>query len=102
MVLRKIGLSLLFALFAALAVQAQTATPQVTKRQVKQTQRIKQGVRSGDLTRAETKQLAKQQRRIQRGKRRAKADGDVTRRERATLRARQNAASRNVRRKKNN
>ena len=102
MLLKKIGFTLLLVLFAALAVQAQTATPQVTKRQAKQTQRIQQGVASGELTRAETKQLAKQQRRIQRGKRRVKADGDVTRRERATLHARQNAASRNVRRKKNN
>jgi Na+-translocating ferredoxin:NAD+ oxidoreductase RnfG subunit len=102
MLRKKISFGLLLALFAALTVQAQTGTPRVTQRQVKQTQRIQQGVASGELTRVETRRLAKQQRRIQRSKRRAKADGDVTARERAALHARQNAASRNVRRKKNN
>lgn len=94
--------AIMFALFAV-SVQAQsTATPQVSKRQVKQSKRIGQGVKSGELTKGETKQLAKQQRRINRSKKAAKADGQVTKKERANLHARQSAASRNVARKKNN
>ena len=83
-------------------VQAQTATPGVSKRQVKQTRRIKGGVKSGELTKGETKQLARQQRRIRRDKRDAKVDGVVTRKERGELRARQNSANRRIYRKKNN
>jgi hypothetical protein len=102
MIRRKIVLALTLAVFTAVAVQAQTATPQVSKRQAKQTTRIKQGVKSGELTGAETATLAKQQRQIKRSKRRAKADGEVTKAERTRLHARQNQANRQIRRKKNN
>ncbi|MEZ4775951.1 MAG: hypothetical protein R3D00_22425 [Bacteroidia bacterium] len=81
---------------------AQTATPHVTHTQVHQTKRIRQGVQSGSLTKAETRALAKQQRRINRGKKIAKSDGTVTPGERAVLNARQNRASRNIYRKKHN
>ena len=81
---------------------AQTATPKVTKRQINQKNRVKGGVKSGELTRKETAGLARQQKRINQSKKTAKADGKVTKKERATIHARQNAASRNIARKKNN
>lgn len=82
---------------------AQTATtPKVSKRQVTQSKRIKQGVKNGELSKGETAVLGKQQGSINRSKRRAKADGQVTPGERAKLHKRQNRAHRNIKRKKNN
>ncbi|MDX2246747.1 MAG: hypothetical protein SF052_08235 [Bacteroidia bacterium] len=100
----KIKLVALLLFFAGIAftAAAQTATPNVTQSQAHQTKRIKHGVKSGELTPAETRALAKQQRRINRGKKVAKADGTVTAGERAALNARQNRASRNIYRKKHN
>jgi len=82
--------------------QAQTATPKVSKRQVKQKKRIKGGVANGSLTKKETVGLAAQQKAIKRGKKRAKADGKVDRKERVRMHKRQNKASKNIARKKNN
>lgn len=98
--------ALIIALFLvgfAFSTQAQsTATPKVTKRQVKQQKRINQGVKSGELTKGETVVLQKQQKAIRKGKIHAKSDGKVTKTERARLHARQNKANRNIARKKNN
>lgn len=95
------ALSLLGMISLGPTAQAQTATPGVTKNQVKAQKSIKQGVRTGELTRKETRDLQRQQRRIQRTKKRAKADGQVTTRERALIRARQQNAKRNIRIQKN-
>lgn len=92
----------LFFIGFAVAVQAQTATPGVTDRQVNQQKRIKQGVNNGELTKAETIELQKQQRRINKSKKAAKADGVVTNKEKVGIHARQNHASNNVYRKKHN
>ncbi len=95
----------LFSLFLigfTVTLSAQTATPGVKKRQVRQGKRVKHGVKNGSLTKGEVYKIGKQQKRINRSKRAAKADGVVTKRERAGLHARQNAASRSIRRKKNN
>ena len=81
---------------------AQTATPRVTKRQQNQQGRIEQGVKSGELTKGETRRLERQQGKIQRDKRAAKADGVVTPGERAKLNREQNRASKRVYRLKHN
>lgn len=81
---------------------AQTATPHVTKRQLKQQARIEQGVKSGELTAGETKRLELQQAKITADKRKAKADGVVTPAERAKLAREQNRASRKIYRLKHN
>lgn len=81
---------------------AQTTKKTVVQKQVNQNARINQGVRSGELTKAETRQLKKQQRDINRTKKAAKADGVVTRRERAVIHHKQNKASANIAHKKNN
>ena len=62
---------------------AQTVTPKVTKRQAHQQQRIKQGVKSGELTKGETARLEAQQGKIAVDKAKAKSDGVVTPGERA-------------------
>lgn len=81
---------------------AQTTKKAVVTKQINQNARINQGVRSGELTRAETKQLKQQQRDINRTKKAAKADGVVTRKEKAVIKHKQNNASTNIARKKNN
>lgn len=67
-----------------------------------QHKRIADGVRSGELTRRETRQLAAQQRDIRLDKREARADGMVTRDERREIRKEKRHASRNIYRKKHN
>lgn len=49
--------------------------------------RVRQGVRSGELTRTEMSKLAHQQRDIKRDVREARADGEVTRCERREIRS---------------
>jgi hypothetical protein len=64
--------------------------------------RIKQGVKSGELTRKEARKLRKQQRRIDRLERRFSSDGYLDRRERRVLRKKQNRASERIYRYKHN
>ena len=98
---KQVTISLVLILCGFMAVQAQ-ATPKVDKRQKNQKVRIVDGVRDGELTRAETANLAKDQRELRRMERRAKRDGKVTARERARLQRKQNQNSRKIARKKNN
>ncbi len=65
-------------------------------------QRIKQGVKSGELTRGETKTLAMQQKDIHHDKKEARADGKVTHAERKHIRKDERKASRSIYRKKHN
>ena len=85
---------------------AQTATttnpPVITKRQHEQQQRIRQGVRSGSLTRREAARLEREQRDVRQDKRAAKADGTVTTQERAEIRHNENQANRQIYRAKHN
>ena len=83
-------------------ISAQTVTPKINQTQRKQQLRIHQGVKSGELTRRETRKLEYQQKAIQHGKRIVKADGVVTPRERRYIRSEQNKASRNIYRMKHN
>jgi len=84
------------------SVSAQSNKRAIKKTQIKQQKRIKQGVKSGDLTKRETVKLQKQQVNIQRTKKRAKSDGVVSRSERRKLKSKQALASKNIAVKKNN
>ncbi|HQY11513.1 MAG TPA: hypothetical protein PK133_04845 [Ferruginibacter sp.] len=64
--------------------------------------RIGEGIRSGELTRAETRSLALQQRNIRRDIKMARRDGVVTPRERRDIRKDKRMASRSIYRKKHN
>ncbi|MCB9080408.1 MAG: hypothetical protein H6555_01725 [Lewinellaceae bacterium] len=88
--------------FVAIGTAQSTATPVVKERQENQRQRVKQGVKSGELTARETKNLAKQQKEVNQAKRQAKSDGVVTTGERVRIQHKQNQASRNIARKKHN
>jgi hypothetical protein len=86
-------------MFMGLFAKAQIT---VSQEQKLQSNRISQGVATGELTLKETNQLFIQQNQIERQKKRAKADGVVTKRERARLKYRQVKASTNIYRKKHN
>ncbi|MEO6232862.1 MAG: hypothetical protein ABJB11_06560 [Ferruginibacter sp.] len=64
--------------------------------------RIRQGVRSGELTKAETANLAHGQREIRQDVKSAKSDGVVTRKERKHIRKEKRQESRKIFRKKHN
>jgi len=86
-------------LLGVITAQAQS-TPRVDERQQNQRQRVHEGVKSGELTRAESREAKGNQRHIRRAERRAKSDGVVTRRERAKLHHKQRKASRELHRDK--
>lgn len=88
---------------AITTVNAQTQssgsqTPRVDRRQANQSQRIEQGIASGQLTAREATRLQREQSRIQKTEDKAKADGVVTGKEKAVLHAEQDRASRVIRR----
>ena len=74
----------------------------VGRRQIRQHERIRQGVNSGELTRRETRMLMHEQHRVQKAKIRALDDGRVTPNERLRIEKKQDTASRNIYRLKHN
>jgi hypothetical protein len=94
-----VALSVVFVIGLVLSVSAQT-TPGIDRREHRQQQRIRRGVRRGSLTRREAARLEHQQRRTRRLEARAKSDGKVTARERAQLQRRENRTSRHIYRQK--
>jgi uncharacterized membrane protein YebE (DUF533 family) len=77
-------------------------TPRITKKQVHQQERIKRGVKSGQLTKDETRKLEGEQAKIRNEKQAAKSDGNVTPQERRKIRHDQRKASRDIYRAKHN
>jgi|GEM_PF-667278 len=67
--------------------------PGVRKKQHRQRERIREGIRSGSLTKDEAKMLKEKQRQLQDDKKAAKADGVVTPEERAQLKDEKEALS---------
>ena len=96
MKLTKFIAAMLILLIAAGNANAQTATNRRDRT------KIKQGVRSGELTRQETVALARQQKEIRHDIKDAKADGVVTRHERKEIKQDKRQADRNIYRKKHN
>jgi len=85
-------------LFAALSFMIIAATAQAQNEK----DRIKQGVKSGELTRTETARLIHQQKNINQEIREAKSDGSVTKCERKDIRQDKKQASKNIYAKKHN
>lgn len=80
----------------SIGAQADTRDPRVNARQHNQSARIQQGVRSGELTRRETRGLAEGQRDVRQLERAYKSDGTLTGAERRDLHHEQNQASRDI------
>ncbi|MBL7473428.1 hypothetical protein [Robertkochia sediminum] len=91
-----------FLFFAGAVCSFAQSTPKVDQRQKIQKARTIEGVKSGELTKAEAKSVVAGQKKVNRMEARAKSDGKVTRRERKRLQQAQNRSSRNIARKKNN
>ncbi len=68
----------------------------VNQRQHHQVLRIRQGIKSGELTRPEVKHLTREQQRIRRMERKFRSDGELTFKERARLQGRLNRASHHI------
>lgn len=87
----KTTLSILLASLVVISGQAFAERPHrphdpgVNKRQHQQQHRVNQGVRSGELTRDETRQLREERRAIRQEERAYKSDGKLTREERKDL-----------------
>ncbi len=104
------AIAALFAISGVAAAQVQSQsqqtkkTPVINHRQRTQQKRIAQGVKSGQLTRGETRRLERQQARIQRTKRRDKMmnGGKLTPKEKAHINRMQNRASKHIYRTKHN
>ena len=77
-------------------VHAVNRDPGVNRHQHRHAHRIQQGVRSGELTRDETRALAQEQRTIRQEERAYKSDGKLTKQERKDLHQDLNQASRNI------
>ncbi len=73
-----------------------SATPGINQRQRNQQARIRQGVKSGELTKHETRKLEREQGRIRADKLEAKSDGKVTKGERKAIHREQNKASKDI------
>ncbi len=94
-------MGILLASLAALS-SAQDKTPGVDKRERIQQHRIRQGVKSGELTRGETRRLERQEGKIKADELAAKSDGKVTPGERRKLHRELNRESRRIYRSKHN
>jgi hypothetical protein len=100
--LQMIVLTMAVAMLATSVASANTYTPRVDRREARQDVRIRRGVRSGELTRPETRSLVRGQAHVHRMEARAKSDGVVTPRERMRLGHAQNVQSRRIHRMKHN
>jgi hypothetical protein len=100
--MRLVLVALVMTTLGASLAQADTSTPRVDRREVRQRQRIRQGARSGELTRGERARLRAGQRHVHRMEWRAKRDGHVSRYERRRLAHAQNVQSRRIYRLKHN
>ena len=100
--LRVLFLTLAVATLTAAAASAQACAPRIDGREAWQQARIRQGIRSGELTRGEARRLERGEFRIHRLEHRAEARGPVTLRERARIDHAQNVESRRIWRDKHN
>ena len=92
----------LLILVLALGLGITSTNAQISQRAVNQHQRIKQGVKRGELTRTEAKNLRSNERATRRDIRSAKSDGKITPAERKDIKKDERKSSRKIYRKKHN
>lgn len=92
---------LLAALALSVSVVVAQETPRVDARQKAQKERIKEGMKSGELTKPEAQKIVRQQKAVQKMEEKAKSDGVVTPKERARLQKAQQRTSKEIARQKN-
>jgi hypothetical protein len=92
----RVFIAALLTLTMTAPVFANPKSPGVDRREHRQKQRIKEGVRSGQLTRQEARGLAKEQRQIRAKEREMKSDGVLTPQERQELHQDLNESSQQI------
>ncbi|HLI33526.1 MAG TPA: hypothetical protein VKW70_00660 [Terriglobia bacterium] len=97
-----IAAALLVPLVGPRTAQAQDRTPVLNQRQRNQQRRIRQGIKSGELTRGEARRLEAREGRLEANKLEDKAKGPLTPKERAQLQRQANRDSRAIYRLKHN
>ena len=98
-----LAMAMMVTLLSIAAVAGADPTmPNADHREVRQDQRIEQGVKSGQLARGETRKLVRGEARVDRIEARAKRNGVVTPRERAHVQRALNHESRRIYRLKHN
>lgn len=100
--MKKLIMALFVAAIASTGIYAQNQTPGINQTQKDQKARIHQGVKSGELTKGETKKLVNEQRKINHEKQLAKADGKVTPVERKIIKHDQKKANKHIYKMKHN
>ncbi len=100
-VMTVICFSMIFSI-PAFAQDPNPKTPVVRKRQQNQHKRVRQGVKSGEVTQGEAKRIQNNQSELNQDKKEAKSDGVVTGAERRELHREQNKNSRQIYRLKHN
>ena len=93
---RVMGFFLVATLVLGVSVIANANTPRINKREHYQQERIREGIRSGALTRHEAARLEAEQAKIRVDEARARADGHVSYRERERLTRELSRASRDI------
>ena len=88
--------AIISAAISAPVLAAPPHDPYINAQQHRQHERLQQGVRSGQLTRNETRQLAAQQHGLRQQERAYKSDGVMTSTERQDMRQDQRAASQSI------
>ena len=81
---------------------ALTVNAQIKEHQKVQEHRIKNGVKSGELTKGETKVLQHREREVRQDKKLAKSDGKITKPERKMIRKEQKRNSKLIHKAKHN
>ena len=99
---RILMLTLAATMLATTIASAHSVTQRVDRREARQTWRVRQGVQSGQLTRAEARRLRRGQGRVRRMEHRSNRDGVVTQRERFRMENFQDRQSRQIWRLKHN
>jgi hypothetical protein len=89
-------------LFFFIAILATTFSLTAANAQVRQHRRIHQGVKSGEITRAERIRIAKQKQDVREAVRDSKADGVITQAEKQEIRKQKRQVNRTIYRTKHN
>jgi hypothetical protein len=93
---------LFFASAIIFSMGISAADAQIKDHAQNQKERIKQGVKSGELTKNETQNIIQDEKEIRQDIKLAKADGDITRDEKMIILKEQKQVSREIYRKKHN
>jgi hypothetical protein len=97
----KVLFGVVLTLFSVTAM-ADHGASRVDRREHHQNSRIRQGTKSGELTKHEQRRAARDQKKIHRAEKRAEADGEVTTKEKRHLENMQDRASKDIYRMKHN